>query len=447
MVYLRQSAAAVIALASVVLLIPFVDAQVGTISTGTWQAGGATGAIAAGPAAAVLNDGRILVAGYTPGTGASSAPAAIYNPATGAWISAGNLRQPRPGHTATTLLNGLVLIAGGRIPLAGGAYSLAGSLELFDPSTGTSTAVIGAGFAIPRSGHAAVRLRDGRVLFVGGANNLGALDIAEIYDPGTNTMLQPTGLMSAKRANPSGATLPDGRVLVAGGRDDSGTDLATAEIFDPTLQTFSALPAMMGTPRSSHAAVLLPFNNNVLVSGGRSGSTSLASAELYDPGTGTWTTTASMAAPRVGGFGAATPARNAVSIGGGAARAEFYRFVSMPFESSTTSDVATAGTMALAAASEPATSGDAGHLLDFPATGHPSLPGGGTFGYPFIELTNSVLDHVHQNELFGATTWDSATQTLTMKMYPQWVTFASAPSWFQAGSLAQSTDENLAISP
>jgi predicted RNA-binding protein len=443
--YLRQSITAVIALASVVLLIPFVDAQTGTIVP-TWQAGGATEAIAVGPAAAVLDDGRILIAGYTPTTGRASATVAIYNPATGVWTSPGNLLQSRTGHTATTLTDGRVLIAGGKIALPGGTFNLTGSLELFDSSTGTSTAVIGAGLAIPRRGHAAVRLQDGRVLFVGGANNLGALDIAEIYDPSTNTMSQTTGQMSAKRSNPSATRLPDGRVLVAGGRNDAGVDLATAEIFDPTSQEFLAA-STMAAARSSHAAVLLPFNNNVLVFGGSSNGTSLSSAELYDSGTDTWTTTASMAAPRVGGFAAATADGGAAAIGGGPASAEFYRFVSMSSGSSGGTG-GTGGTSTGGGAITPPTDpASTAQLLDFPATGHPSLPGGGTFGYPFIELTNSVVDHVHQNELFGATTYDGSTQTLTMKMYPQWITFASAPIWFQAGSLAQSTDENLSISP
>jgi hypothetical protein len=448
--YLRQSIAAVLAFTSIVLLIPFVDAQTGTITTATWQAGGATGPIAAGPAAAVLNDGRILIAGYTPTTGRASATVAIYNPATGAWTTAGNLLQSRTGHTATTLTDGRVLIAGGKIASPGGALSLTGSLELFNPSTGTSTAVIGTGLAIPRSGHAAARLPDGRVLFVGGTNNLGTLDIAEIYTPGIDpapgTVVQATGQMSAQRSNPSATLLPDGRVLVAGGRNNTGTDLTTAEIFDPASQAFTAV-APMGAARSSHAAALLSFNNNVLVFGGSSNGTSLAAAELYDPGTNTWTTTASMAAPRVGGFAAARPDGGAIAMGGGPTIAEFYRFVSISSGSSGTTG-GTGGTPTSGGTTPPATDpASSGTLLDFPHTGHPSRPDGGTFGYPFIELTDSVLDHVHENELFGATTWDSATQTLAMKLYPQWITFASAPQWFQAGSLAQSTDENLAISP
>ena len=448
MVYLRQSIAAVIALASVVLLIPFVDAQVGTISSGTWQAGGATGAIAAGPAAAVLADGRILVAGRTSVTGTASATVAIYNPVTGTWTSAGSLLQARTGHTATTLASGLVLIAGGKIPLAGGLFTVAGSFELFNPATGTSTAVTGAGLAIPRSGHAAARLLDGRVLFVGGANNLGPLDIAEIYDPATNTVSPVSGQMLPGRSNLSATTLADGRVLVAGGRDSAGSDLAIAQIFDPALGTFSAIPAM-GTPRSGHAAVLLPANNNILIFGGASNGTSLSSAETYDAATGAWTTAASMAAPRVGGFAAATSDGGAVAIGGGPTSAEFYRFVAMSSGSSGTPGGTGGGTSTPGGTSPSATSpATPGQLLDFPLTGHPSIPGsGGTFGYPFIELTNSVLDHVHQNELFGETTWNASTQALTMKMYPQWLTFASAPFWYQAGSLAQSTDENLAISP
>jgi hypothetical protein len=50
--------------------------------------------------------------------------------------------------------------------------------------------------------------------------------------------------------------------------------------------------------RSSHTATMLP-DGMVLVAGGR-GRDPLASAELYDPETGTWSATASMADARAG---------------------------------------------------------------------------------------------------------------------------------------------------
>src|SRR5213078_5115039 len=56
----------------------------------------------------------------------------------------------------------------------------------------------------------------------------------------------------------------------------------------------------LNVPRSAHTATLLP-DGRVLVAGGRgAGPASLDSAELYDPATGIWTATGSLTQPRAG---------------------------------------------------------------------------------------------------------------------------------------------------
>ena len=49
------------------------------------------------------------------------------------WIPTGSLNIPRYGHTATLLPNGKVLVTGGR----GYNYEALNSAELYDPATGT----------------------------------------------------------------------------------------------------------------------------------------------------------------------------------------------------------------------------------------------------------------------------------------------------------------------
>lgn len=105
----------------------------------------------------------------------------------------------------------------------------------------------------------------------------------------------PTGSMLAGRRDHATALLPDGRILVTGGSDGSGT-LNRAEVFDPGSGRWSAVGDLT-TPRSQHSAVVLP-DGRVLITGGLNGGTTLASAELFDPATGTFTPTASLAESR-----------------------------------------------------------------------------------------------------------------------------------------------------
>jgi hypothetical protein len=125
-----------------------------------------------GFASAVLQDGRVLVTGG----GSTSAPAEIYDPATGVFSDVGAPQYPASfSSTASTLANGSVLVAGG------GSENLRNSpwAELFDPATGTF-AMMG-GMNRGRENHTATTLKDGRVLVFGGCSMLPCY--AELYTP------------------------------------------------------------------------------------------------------------------------------------------------------------------------------------------------------------------------------------------------------------------------
>ena len=109
--------------------------------------------------------------------------------------------------------------------------------EIFDPNTGTWQTTP---MPLPRVPLAAVVLNDGRVLVMGGTENvLKSTFSADIYDPTSNTW-KPTADMHWRRDQGAAVVLEDDRVLVTGGfnafaSDGSKIILPTAEVFDETL--------------------------------------------------------------------------------------------------------------------------------------------------------------------------------------------------------------------
>lgn len=193
--------------------------------------------------------------------------------------------EPRSGHSATLLLGGKVLVAGGMRR----NQDFYRSTELYDPANGKFQAA--GEMNVARVGHAAVLLRSGKVLIVGGWAGHECTDSAEVYDPaaGKFTMI---ARMTAKRGQPSATLLANGDVLVTGGTDrDTPGGVASAEIFRAADSIFEAVGTMHFARISQTATVLR--DGRVLIAGGR-GDTVTASAELYDPATKQFSVTGSM---------------------------------------------------------------------------------------------------------------------------------------------------------
>jgi WD40 repeat protein len=214
----------------------------------------------------------------------ASLSAASTNPYLGCLSPALTMNAERAAHTATRLPDGKVLIAGGFREEGTSEIAIA-SAELFDSAT--NTFIPTSDMNEPRNGHTATLLPNGLVLLVGGWNLTGRTATAELYDPQTGTFGY-TGSLMAPRQGLTATLLQDGRVLVAGGDSARNTSQLAAELYDPDTKTFTATGSL-NDGRMAHTATILP-NGNVLLVGGTSGNDNLlATAELYDPEAGQFT--------------------------------------------------------------------------------------------------------------------------------------------------------------
>ncbi len=193
------------------------------------------------------------------------------------------------------LPGGKVLIVGGLNEIYSG-QSLA-SAEVFDSATRTFTALEGPGSELPVGVEIGVAapLPGGDVLIAGGnSRGSGLLNKATIFDSSTDqfTALGSGHEMQTARYEAVAAPLPDGDVLIAGGLTGGSSTVASAELFDPSTKTFTTLTnsgGQMTTPRREAVASALP-DGDVLIAGGRESSGPfLTSAELFDPSTDTFT--------------------------------------------------------------------------------------------------------------------------------------------------------------
>lgn len=281
--------------------------------------------------ATTLSDGRVLVAGGFTSREKAAYGAEVYDPSTGRFAPLPPMVTLRHSHTATLLPSGKVLIAGG---YAEGKLQVT-SAELFDPATNSFTPT--GALLSARSDHVAVLLTDGRVLIAGGVGpGWTFLSSAEIYDP-TTGRFSATGDMTVARESHIAVRLLNGEVLIVGGhrgRHASLTVYSSAEVYDPASGTFRH-QGDMRVPRHKHDAVLLR-DGRVLVTGGSDALDNerlYNSTELFAPASGSFTMGPAMKLPRYKHQGSSVLLPNGmVLIAGGAPQAEMYDPISRTFE-------------------------------------------------------------------------------------------------------------------
>jgi N-acetylneuraminic acid mutarotase len=133
--------------------------------------------------AALLPDGKVIVAGGFGGTSASPAyhaSAELYDPATNGFTATTNsMSSARWLQQALQLAGGKILITGGR----DGSYgsNMLNSADVYNPATGLFSAT--GNLLEPRQYHSATLLLNGKVLVAGGMSTTGtaAISTAELY--------------------------------------------------------------------------------------------------------------------------------------------------------------------------------------------------------------------------------------------------------------------------
>jgi hypothetical protein len=271
-----------------------------------------------GQHAFALPDGRALI--VPAGCGCNPAPqlhAELWSlvDGLGQVTSVQSLELVRVGHTATMLADGRILIAGGSTnPFKNGSTGLA---EVWDPIAGTITPT--GSMHVARAGHVATLLPDGRVLVIGGMDlaEFSSVTRAEVWDPATAAFTFVPSLDGIAWKRDDGGetlhltTLPDGRVLIIDG--------TRARTWDPASGALADAGALL-EPRLDFGVALLP-DGQVLVVGGKVGTTVLGTSELWDPGTNGFSSAGTMLTARskptattlangrvlvVGGYGSGT---------------------------------------------------------------------------------------------------------------------------------------------
>jgi hypothetical protein len=133
--------------------------------------------------------------------------------------------------------------------------------------------------------------------------------------------------LGTPRRDATATLLPDGRVLVVGGRDAAGVPLATAELYDPGLDAWTPTAGPLAAARALHAAVLLdgadanPANDRVWIAGGCDAyGFGVGAAEVFDPTTGTFTSAGDLDGPAVFDAAAVRLANGQAALVGGFTR-------------------------------------------------------------------------------------------------------------------------------
>jgi hypothetical protein len=184
-----------------------------------------------------------------------------------------NADMARVDLTATALTDGRVIVIGGKVP--GGAPL--GDIDEVAPAPDTTVGVrkLGAALTVPRSDHTATRLGDdvgSPILIAGGVDASGApVPAAELFKPLSEQLADPALFvhrMAVPRHGHTATLMPDGSVLILGGLDNLEQPVATLELFSVDAGFVAVGDLPRGAGLVDFALTKLP-DGRVLLTGGR----------------------------------------------------------------------------------------------------------------------------------------------------------------------------------
>jgi hypothetical protein len=207
--------------------------------------------------ATLLRNGKVLIAGGgrggMPGGYIVYATAEIFDPASNTFSTlSAHMVNDRVGLAAALLDDGRVLLAGGKSGKVQGPFGGANlfwlapldTAEVFDPESSSFRAV--GRMQKPHYLGVATKLNNGMVLITGGwraiGGTIGGTRTAELFDPARN-IFSGGGALHVARFNQTATLLPNNDVMVAGGLDADGNVTATVEFYAPHHGEFILAPS------------------------------------------------------------------------------------------------------------------------------------------------------------------------------------------------------------
>jgi hypothetical protein len=198
-----------------------------------------------GHTATILTDGRVAIIGGENSAGPIS-EIEVYDPGNDSFSHAAALSIGRKDHAVALLADGRVLVAGGFGFDAQNNLVALSSAEIFDPA---ANSVVAAGsMNVARGRHSATAVLDGFIVVAGGSNGQTDLNSIEIYTPTTDTWVISAATLSTARSGHMASLLPkNNSVLIAGG-SSGGAATQSAEMY----QKWTDRVVSAGTMNSPH---------------------------------------------------------------------------------------------------------------------------------------------------------------------------------------------------